>query len=148
MAFSFRLQTVLDHRAHQEDLALNQFAVKLQAQAECERHISWLQKEMRRARQELYEREQRGMPAKDYILANEYVTVLRLQVMREQARLPVLKALTEQARQALVEATRGRKVLEALRDRHRREYDREQLLAEQRLLDEVAVGAYTRRMEI
>lgn len=148
MAFRFRLQPVLDHRAHLEDLALNRFAARLQAQAECERHIAWLQKEMRRARQELYEREQEGMPAKDYILANEYVTVLRLQVMREQSRLPLLKAQTEQARQEVVEATRGRKVLEALRDRHRQEYEREERLAEQRLLDEVAVGAYVRRMEL
>jgi flagellar FliJ protein len=148
MAFRFRLQTVLEHRTHLEDLAMQRFGVKLQAQAECERHIAWLQKEMRRARQELYDREQAGMPAKEYILANEYVTVLRLQVLREQARLPLLKAETEAARQELVEATRARKVLEALRDSHRAEYDREQLLAEQRLLDEVAVGAYVRRLEL
>lgn len=148
MAFRFRLQTILDHREHLEDLAMQRFGVKLQAQAECERHIAWLQKEMRRARQELYDREQEGMPAKDYILANEYVTVLRLQVLREQARLPLLQAETEAARQELVEATRARKVLEALRDNHRAEHDREQLLAEQRLLDEVAVGAYVRRLEL
>jgi flagellar FliJ protein len=148
MAFRFSLQTILDHRGHLEDLALQRFGAKLQAQAECERHVAWLQKEMRRAREELYDREQAGMPAKDYILANEYVTVLRLQVMREQARLPMLKAETEAARQELVEATRARKVLEALRDNHRAEYDHEQLLAEQRLLDEVAVGAYVRKLEL
>jgi flagellar protein FliJ len=148
MAFRSSLQTILDHRGHLEDLALQRFGVKLQAQAECERHVAWLQKEMRRAREELYDREQAGMPARDYILANEYVTVLRLQVMREQARLPILKAEAEAARQELVEATRARKVLEALRDQHRAEYDHEQLLAEQRLLDEVAVGAYVRKLEL
>lgn len=145
MAFRFRLQTVLDHRQHLEDLVLNRFAIKLQAQQECERHIAWLQKELMRARTELYEKEQEGMPAKEFILANEYVTVLRLQVMREQARLPMLQAETEAVRQELVEATKARKVLEALRDRHRMEYDNEQRLAEQHLLDEVAVGAYVRR---
>ena len=39
-------------------------------------------------------------------------------------------------------------LLESLRDNHRAAYDREQLLAEQRLLDEVAVGAFARRERI
>lgn len=145
MAFVFRLQSVLEHRRHLEDKAFNVFALKLKAQQESERHIAWLGEELGRARRELAQREQEGMAAKDYILANEYVTVLRLQAMREQARLPMLQAQTEEARLKLVEATRQRKVMESLRDSHRAAYDREQLLAEQRLLDEVAVGAFARR---
>lgn len=145
MAFVFRLQTVLDHRRHLEDLAFSHFAHFQKVQQQCELHLAWLGDEMVRARHELSGREQQGMPAKDFILANEYVTVLRLQVLREQARLPVLKAQTEEARQKLVEATKNRKVLEALRDTHRADYDRQELLQEQRLLDEVAVGAFARR---
>lgn len=145
MAFVFRLQTVLDHRHHLEDLAFSQFAHFQKVQQQCELHVAWLGDEMVRARHELADREQAGMPAKDYILANEYVTVLRLQVLREQARLPMLKAQTEDARLKLVEATKNRKVLETLRDTHRADYDREQLLQEQRLLDEVAVGSFARR---
>lgn len=145
MAFRFRLQAVLDHRQHLEDLAFNVFAQMQKVQQQCELHIAWLGDEMRRARLDLAEREQAGMPAKDFIMANEYVTVLRLQVMREQARLPVLKAQTEQARQKLVEATKKRKVLESLRATHRADYDREELMQEQRLLDEVAVGTFARK---
>lgn len=146
MAFVFRLATVLEHRGHLEDMALNALAVRQRALRECQEHIAWLQREMLRAREELWQREQVGMAARDYVLANEYVTVLRLQVLRNQARLPALEAEKEQARLKLVEATRARKVLESLRDRHRMEYDEEQRRAEQRILDEVAVGAYVRRM--
>ena len=145
MAFSFRLQTVLDHRHHLEDLAFNRFAQMQKVQQQYELHIAWLGGELVRARFDLAGREQEGMPAKDFILANEYVTVLRLQVLREQARLPVLKAQTEEARQKLVEATKKRKVLESLRTTHRADYDRQELLQEQRLLDEVAVGSFARR---
>lgn len=145
MAFSFRLQTVLDHRSHLEYLAFSRFAQLQKVQQQCELHIAWLGEEMVRARHELAEREQKGMPAKDFILANEYVTVLRLQLLREQSRLPVLMAQTEEARLKLVEATKKRKVLESLRETHRADYDREQLLQEQRLLDEVAVGSFARR---
>ncbi len=148
MGFVFRLQTVLDHRLHLEDLALNELAKHLKAQQDCESQIAWMNEELKRARQELTEKEARGIRAQDYILANEYVTVIRLQTMREQSRLPLLRLNTEQARAKLIEATRARKVLETLKDRHRAQWEREQLALEQKLLDEVAVGRFARRQAI
>ena len=71
--------------------------------------------------------------------------MLRLQLLREQNRLPILQAQAEEARLKLVEAAQNRKVLESLRQTHQADYDREQLLQEQRLLDEVAVGSFARR---
>lgn len=145
MAFKFRLESVLDHRRHLEDKALHAFARELKVQRECERHIDWLEREHRRARQDLEKRELSGMPAPQFQLANEYATVLRLQALREQARLPMLRAAVEAARAKLIEAQRDRKVLEALRDRHRLRWEREQLKAEQKMIDEAAVSAYIRR---
>ena len=78
-------------------------------------------------------------------MANEYATVLRLQSLREQSRLPMLKMETEKARQKLMEATRGRKVLEILREKYLARYNREQLIFEQKLLDEAAAGGHARR---
>jgi flagellar FliJ protein len=145
MAFRFRLQSVLDHRRHLEDLALHGFAAKLGVQKECERHVAWLEQEHKRARQELNQREIKGMPANEFVLANEYTTVLRLQSLREQARLPMLKAETEKARKKLLSATRNRKALQSLRKRHLARYQREELQIEGRILDEAAVGSFVRR---
>lgn len=145
MAFKFRLQTVLEHRRHLEDQAKARFARSLGAQRQAENHIAWLEDEHNRARSELQGKQVDGMPAPEFIMQNEYVTVLRLQSMREQARLPMLRAETERHRRKLVEATRERKVLEVLRDGHRARWEREQLLAEQRMLDEAAVNAHVRR---
>ena len=147
MAFCFRLQSVLDHRRHLEDLALHGFAAKLGAQRECERQVAWLEEEHQRARQELNQRGIKGMPAKEFILANEYTTVLRLQSLREQARLPMLAKDTDKARKHLLLATRNRKALESLRKRHLARYQREELRHEGRILDEAAVGSYVRRQE-
>lgn len=148
MGFVFRLETVLDHRRHLEDLALNELARRLKAQQDCESQIVWMHEELKRARQELTEREARGIRAQDYILANEYLTVIRLQAMREQSRLPLLRLETDQARAKLIEATRARKVLETLKDRHRAQWERQQLALEQKLLDEVAVGRFARRQAL
>ncbi len=147
MGFRFRLQTVLEHRCHLEDEAKAAFARRLGAQRQAENHIAWLEDEHHRARSKLQNKQVAGMPAPEFIMQNEYVTVLRLQSLREQARLPMLRAETEHYRRLLVEATRERKVLEVLRDKHRARWEREQLLAEQRILDEAAVNTHVRRQQ-
>jgi flagellar FliJ protein len=51
----------------------------------------------------------------------------------------------EQARLKLVEATKERKALELLKEKHKARFLRQELLAEQRILDEVAITAFSRR---
>ena len=146
MAFKFKLQSVLDHRRHLEELAMNAFAETMRILHKTEEHIRWLEKEHSRARSKLHTPDGKGIAAKDYILANEYVTVLRLQSLRQQSTLPMLKHETELARQKLLEATRERKVLETLREKHLARYNKEQLAMEQKLLDEAATSGYSRRI--
>lgn len=145
MAFRFRLQAVLQHREYLEEMARHEFAAELAKQNQCEQHIAWLEEEHTRAREVMEQREIKGMPAKDFILANEYATVLRLQAMREQARLPMLRAKTSQAREKLVEATRDKKAMESLKKKHRARWEQDQLRMEQKILDEAAVSAFARR---
>ena len=145
MAFKFRLQSVLEHRRHLEELAKNFCAEKIRAQNQAEEQIRWLEEEHSRARAELQITGGKGIAAKDYILANEYATVLRLQSLREQSRLPFLKDEVEKARQKLLLATRDRKVLETLKEKHLTRYNKEQLAFEQKLLDEAAASGYLRR---
>ncbi|KMY68723.1 hypothetical protein AAU61_03680 [Desulfocarbo indianensis] len=145
MAFKFRLQSVLDHRAHLEELALHEFAVRIKAQRECQEQIAWLEAEHRRARARITDMDLAGMSAPEFQMANEYATVLRLQAMREQSRLPGLQAETDRARLKLMEARKNRLVLDTLKARHRRRYEYEQLQAEQRLIDEAAVSGFLRR---
>ena len=144
MAFKFRLQSVLNHRLYLEDMARSEMVLCIQAKRDCEDRILWLREEMLRIRRDMTEKEKNGINASSFILTNDYVTVLRLQALREEAKLPMINARVEEARLKLVKAVQNRKVLETLCDRDRGEYNRAQLAAEQNLLDEVAVGAYVR----
>ena len=147
MAFRFRLQPVLDHRAHLEDLALQEFALRLNQKREAEEHIAWLEEELGRARGGMGQPGGAGVSAADFQLANEYATVLRLQALRARARLPELEAQAEKARRKLMLARKDRLVLDTLKERHRRRHQREELLAEQRVIDEAAVSAHLRRSQ-
>jgi flagellar FliJ protein len=144
MAFKFRLQPVLNHRLHLEDKAKAELGLCLQAQKQCEERIIWLREEMLRIRRNMTAREKTGMDANSFILNNEYVTLLRLQALREEARMPLLIAQSNQARSALVEAMQNRKALELLLERDKKEYEKALAAMERNLLDEVAVGAYAR----
>ena len=145
MAFKFRLQSVLEHRQHLEELAKHEFARRLGALRQSQNHLAWLDQEHFQCRAEFNQRQAKGIATDELVLVNEYLTVLRLQAMRERARQNILTQDLDKARAKLVEATRDRKVLESLRTRDLELYQREQLMAEQRLMDEVAVGAHRRR---
>jgi flagellar FliJ protein len=144
MAFKFRLQPVLNHRLHLEDKAKAELGLCLQAQKQCEERIIWLREEMLRIRRNMTSREKTGMDASSFILNNEYVTLLRLQALREEARMPLLITQSNQARSALVAAMQNRKALELLMERDKKEYEKALAATERNLLDEVAVGAYAR----
>lgn len=145
MAFKFRLQSVLDHREHLEEKAKAVYGARLKVEQECALHIQWLEGEVVRAREHLATREKQGVAGYEFAQVGDYVSVLRMQIQREQMRLRGLKVQTEKARLKLVEATRERKVMEVLKERHLEQYQREQRLIEQKGLDEIAVQGYARR---
>jgi flagellar FliJ protein len=144
MAFKFRLQSVLNHRLHLEDIAKNELGMRVQARNQCEQRILWLREEMGRVRRELAQKEQQGMNANDFIQANEYVTVLRLQALREQSKLPALQSDEGEARSMLLKAVQNRKALEVLLRRDKEDYDYAAMAREQALLDEAAASVYMR----
>jgi flagellar protein FliJ len=145
MPFRFRLQSVLEHRAHQKEMAMAKLAEQLGLQRKCREQIAWLRQESERARQELGLREGRGVSAREFILANDYLTVLRLHGLREEARLPGLVAQAQEARAELIEAQRDHRALEILREQHLSEYRREQMRQDQILLDEAAINSHARK---
>jgi flagellar FliJ protein len=147
MAFRFNLQSVLEHRNHLKEMAMAGLAQCLEELRKCREQVEWLQEESRRSRLDLDEREKKGLSAREFILANEYLTVLRLHALREEARLPQLKTMVAEARQQLVEAQRKCRALEILRDRQKEQYLQELARREQLLLDEAAINGYLHRKQ-
>jgi flagellar FliJ protein len=145
MAFHFNLQSVLDHKTHLEELAQHDLAARQAVLTQCEERLAWLGEELKRAQAKLKKKDTKGVTANEFVMANEYSTVLRLQALAQKAKIPMLQADVEQARLKLVEATKERKALELLKEKHKARFLRQELLAEQRILDEVAITAFSRR---
>lgn len=136
---------MLDHRKHTEELAQAELAKRLKAEHDCTKQLEWISGEVSRRRDQLAERSAAGMPAHEYALAGDYATTLRIQQMRQSSRLGLLKAETELARGKLLKATRNRKALDVLRERHLSQYLDNERRLEQIALDEVAVRNFSRK---
>lgn len=140
--FKFALEHVLKYRQNLED----------------QEKIS-LAKAMQRVRQEegaarqLHEEKYRSISSFDIRVADlmymrqheSYMSLLDLRIQNQQKQLAKAEKACNTARVRVVDAASKRKVLERLKDKQWAEYQQEQLKAEQKVLDEVGISAYSRK---
>jgi flagellar FliJ protein len=137
--FRFRLATLQKLREIQRDELRSKLAEAVQAQQILEEQLTQVANDIQILLEMRRSAVQSGTLHVDPLLeAQRYQGVLYAQQdkMREQIRL--LSAEVERRRQALVEADRQVKVLEKLHERKLAEHHAKQLLAETKVLDEVA----------
>jgi flagellar protein FliJ len=137
--FNYRLATLQRLRELERDELKSRLAEAIQAQAILDEQLRQLQAEVDTL-QQLRRTSLTGgsINVNQLLAAQRYHQVLLGQqaTMRQQAQL--LAAEADRRRAAVVEADRGVKVLEKLRDRRLEEFRREQSVLEVKLLDEVA----------
>ena len=140
--FKFALEHVLKYRQNLED-----------------QEKILLAKAMQRVRQEegaarqLHEEKYRSISSFDIRVADlmymrqheSYMSLLDLRIQNQQQQLAKAEKVCNTARVRVVDASSKRKALERLKDKQWAEYQREQLKAEQKVLDEVGISAYSRK---
>jgi flagellar FliJ protein len=137
--FRFRLATLQKLREIQRDELRSKLAEAVQAQQILGEQLDQVANEIQNLLEMRRSAVQNGTLQVDPLLeAQRYQGVLHIQQdkMREQVRL--LSAEVERRRLAVVEADRQVKVLEKLHDRKLAEHHAKQLVAEIKVLDEVA----------
>ena len=146
--FTFSLQTALDLRTREEDIARQKLAEARRVTEALTRQMADLD-----TRHELVVAMLRGTPSGDAQtnqdlcvdhLANgqEYLDKLRVQMRTLRAQLVAAEGMCEHRRVELLAASRSKKTLERLAEKRELEHDREELASEQRELDEMAAIAY------
>jgi flagellar FliJ protein len=137
--FRFRLATLQKLREIQRDELRSKLAEAVHAQQILEEQLAQVAIEIQNLLEMRRSAVQSGTLQVDPLLeAQRYQGVLHIQQdkMREQVRL--LSAEVERRRLAVVEADRQVKVLEKLRERKLADHHAKQLVAETKVLDEVA----------
>lgn len=139
--FQFRLQKVLEYRVHLEDTLRTELA-------ELRRERAMLVERREQLETEVAERVQRLTAGEFDVLqvkmTTHYVNRLEGLIQHTRQRIAEMDEAIEEKRQALVEASRNRKVMEKLKETAYEEYRAEELRTEQLFLDELATATFNR----
>lgn len=142
--FRFTLDPVLKFRREMEEAAERAFALARRTVLEQEMLIARYLVEEAQGKSDLgvLQREQVDLPALQVM--SRYLSAMNRRIARAQSERDGLAATAEARRQELIKATQARKVLEKLRERRRREYDRMTNREEQKRLDELSSARFAR----
>jgi flagellar protein FliJ len=147
-AFQFRLETLLRLRMAERDERRADLAKALRAEAMLQGELRQIESEQADARVKVREQSAPGAADVDGLLrTNRYQLVLKARRGQLEGQLAQVRAELERRRQALLEADRGVRVLEKLRERQLAAHREREERLEIKVLDEVAVGAFNRRRE-
>jgi flagellar FliJ protein len=143
--FTFSLETLLRVRRQREELARRDFALALGERTRQEAVLSGIDEEAARARTGLSELVTGRFRLQKVLLYYRYLSGLKLERERGEEKLAELTRVTEEEREKLVQASREKKVVELLREKHYKRYLREADRLEQRELDDVVSSRAARR---
>lgn len=146
--FTFRYQTLLDHRRRIEDEAQRELAKHLRVRSILQDQLRNQQETIHRSKHELTG----ALVGKVDLTAvgrfARYSGSVAARARQIVGRLAQLEDEVAEARSILLDATRKRKALELLRDRHHGLWRREQDLRETAELDDLSTQRYARRVLI
>lgn len=137
--FKFKLQTVLKHRTHIEQMRQREMA-------EAMAQVTRLQDELRRLNQEVTESSESvrknhmtGRLDLGFLAAHRrYLAAMQRKGMAIVQRIAFAQKIADEARTKLAESARDKKIIEKLKERGLQRWQQEQQAKEMAMLDEVA----------
>jgi flagellar FliJ protein len=136
-AFSFGLEKVLNLRKFYEDEAKIELGRAIGVLADLESRLFAVGRERVRAAAAQF------APGNNAAMIQQYMFyILRLDNLQEQLlqEITVAEMKVEQAREAFLEASKERKVLDKLKDKQQKEYHKVVLTEETKTLDDIRIG--------
>ncbi len=143
--FSFRLQTVLEHKQRLEELAQLEHARALAAQVTEERSLAQLHDAEGRGFSELERQRFQGkLDIESLQLGMTYLDALKVQITRQVQVVDRVRKASEVKRELLAGAMQERKAFERLREKQLKDFTQEQIRRELVEQDEMVVMRHRR----
>ena len=142
--YRFNLQVLLDYRKRIEEgfqieLSLIQRELENARQA-----LLSSQQEKTHYEEELAEREAREVNLQESILYRDYLRGIRKKIQEQRDRVASIKIKFDKKQEELLAATKNRKVLEKVKEKHAKEFIEELQKKERAFVDEVGIRRYQR----
>ena len=140
--FRFRLQSILDLRTRKEDGLKKDFSLALEALYAEEERLKALNRDLE-AQLAQWDAEANGRTdISDFVMYDQYLAHLKKRILGQIRQIKVQQEKTETVRLDLVEATKDKRVLERLKERHYTDYRNRLDRLEQKFLDEIGTRKY------
>jgi flagellar FliJ protein len=143
--FTFKLQSVLDHRQFVEDNLKKEHAeIKLRLMAEQQKLESLEKKEMQ-TRAALKLEQVQGLSSHQVVAYHAYLKGLADQMSNQKAVIGEIREEETIKQAALLQAMKKRQILEKLKEQEHGRFNRKVLKKEMTFIDEIAVNQYVRK---
>jgi len=140
----FKLEAVLNHRRHCEDVVHKRYADALQLLRKQQDQLAEMEMKHREYRQILRHKLSRGDDATEILMYTRYLERLDNEIRVQQKVVQAHLKEKEAQRRSLMAAVKDRKVIEKLKEHHQNQLEIEARGREQKLLNEVAITRYQR----
>jgi flagellar FliJ protein len=146
--YSFRLEALLKHRKHQEEILQRELALA-RRQMLAEQKILHAQKaSFRQHQSELQLRQQQGRRVSEILLVVDYLGKLTRDLDKQQKRVAAAEQAFQKSRRDLIEAVKKRKILEKLKERQWERHEQGLRKKERDAMDEVATTRFQRNIQL
>ena len=140
--FKFRLQSYLNVKEKIEDQKKLDYGKALNKLEEEKREKVLLENEKSMNVHKFRESIKGGIKPLELQNYNNYIEYMKKKIAEQDIVIDIAQQNAEKCRVELVEAMKNRKMLETLKEKDREEYNKEQLLAEQKIVDEIVSYQY------
>jgi len=143
--FSFRLETLLQHRRHLEEKERTRFsAIRNELLVEMD-HTQTLRTKQAQALAELAQKKSGDCDVQEITWHYRFLDRLALELERSARRIAELEGKLEIQKQVMIEAMRNKKMIENLRSKREKEFLTALERAEQKSVDEIVVTRYAHK---
>ena len=142
--YRFNLQVLLDYRKRIEEGFQIELSLIQRELKNARRELVSSQQEKTRYEEELAEREAREVNLHESILYRDYLRGIRKKIEEQRGRVATIKIKFDKKQEELLAATKNRKVLEKVKEKHANEFIQELEKKERAFVDEVGIRRYQR----
>ena len=142
--YTFRLQSVLDHRQIVEDNVKKELAQIRQQVAESQKKLEWLKQKEMETVQTLQQDQIQGLSSDGVLAYQAFLKNLSQRMIDQQKAIDRICAQEAAKKSELLEAMKKRQILEKLKEKGVAHYQQSIFKKEQAFIDEIAVNQFVR----
>ena len=142
--YRFKLQTLLDHRRHQEEVCQEELAEAQRDLSDAQKKLKGIRKDKRDNIQKLQARQTERHNASKILIFINYIEQLSRDLDAQMQQVDHASQHVTEKRDNLIAILKKRKTLEKLKEKQWLEYQRKMMQAERKFNDEIAATRYIR----